>query len=594
MRNRLRKLGGVMKFKLMGKLILSTLIISNFVLASNFKAGTYLGSAPGYKDNIQVEVKVSPKKIESIKIVKHEESPLISDVALERIPSETIEYQTLKVDEVAGATSTSKGIISAVSRALKSAGGDLNSLRKKTAMNIVKENREYNADVIVIGGGGAGLAAAVSAHQNGATVLVLEKMPRVGGNTLIAGSAYNAVDPKRQKPLGVEDSIDLHYKHTYEGGDKLGNPVLIKKFVENAYPGIEWLESLGMEFKDDIFTVLGALYPRSHKPVKPLGTGFIGTYEDYFSKNKGITVLTDSKVEDLIIENGRVTGVKATGRKENIVAKAKNGVVIATGGYGANIDLCQQYNSKLTNAIPTTNHPGATGEVMLMASEKINANLVGLEYIQLLPMGDPSNGSLSGNIEGSVEDRIFVNKSGKRFVAEDERRDVMTNALFEQEDSFMWTIVDSHTYPTEQDKNNFNESIGDLVKKGRAFKGDTIEELATKIKLDPVVLKDTIEKFNIAVENKTDEFERKLFANKLNKGPFYAGARVPTVHHTMGGIEINERTQVLNKNGEIIPGLFAAGEVTGGLHGSNRLGGNALAEITVFGKIAGEEAAKNK
>lgn len=583
-----------MRIKLIDKLVLSTLIISKFTLASNFKPGTYVGSAPGYKDNIQVEVKVNSEKIESVKIVKHDESPLISDTALERIPAEVVEYQSLGVDEVAGATATSKGVIAAVTRALRSAGGDLNTLRKKVGTNVVKENREYNADVIVVGGGGAGLAAAVSAHQNGATVLVLEKMPRVGGNTLIAGSAYNAVDPKRQKPLGIEDSIDLHYKHTFEGGDKLGKPVLIKTFVENSYPGIEWLESLGMGFKDEIFTVLGALYPRSHKPEKPLGTGFIGTYEDYISKNKGITVLTDTKVEDLILENGRVVGVKATGRKENVIAKAKNGVVIATGGFCANVELRQQYNSKLTKAIPTTNHPGATGEVMLMAAEKAAANLVGLQYIQLLPMGDPVSGSLSGNIEGSVEDRIFVNKSGKRFVAEDERRDVMTNALFEQEDAYMWTIVDTHTYPTEQGKNNFNETIEDLVKKGRAFKGETVEELAAKIKVDPAVLKDTIDKFNVAVENKTDEFGRKLFANKLDKAPFYAGPRVPTVHHTMGGIEINEKTQVLDKAGNPIPGLFAAGEVTGGLHGSNRLGGNALAEITVFGKIAGEEAAKNK
>lgn len=583
-----------MKYKLMGKLILSTLIISNLTLANNFKPGNYIGSAPGYKGNIQVEVKVSSEKIEDIKVIKHEESPLISDVALLRIPEEIIEYQSLGVDDVAGATATSKGVISAVTRALRSAGGDLNELRKKVTKNIEKEDKEYSADVIVIGGGGAGLAAAVSAHQNGATVILLEQMPRVGGNTLIAGSAYNAVDPKRQEPLGIKDSIELHYQHTYEGGDKLGKPTLIKTFVENTYPGIEWLESLGMEFKDDIFTVLGALYPRSHKPAKPLGTGFISAYNEYISKNNGITILTDTKAEDLLVENGKVIGVKATGRKENVVAKAKNGVIIATGGFGANVDLRTKYNSKLTKEIPTTNHPGATGELMLTAANKADANLVGLEYIQLLPMGDPISGSLSGNIEGSVEERIFVNKSGKRFVAEDERRDVMTNALFEQEDAFMWTIVDANTYPTEQTKNNFNETIEDLVKSGRAFKGETIEELATKIKVDPVVLRETIEKYNVAVENKTDEFGRKLFSTKLDKAPFYAGPRVPTVHHTMGGLEINEKTQVLDKNGNPIPGLFAAGEVTGGLHGSNRLGGNALAEITVFGKIAGEQAAKNK
>lgn len=580
-----------MKNLFLKKVLTASLILCSTAFGNSYKAGTYLGTAPGYKDNIKVEVKLGKDKIQDIKIISHKESPMVADTALERVPKEIVEFQTLKVDNVAGATSTSRGVINAVSNALKSAGADVESLKKKPMPAIAKKNIKYDTDVVVIGGGGAGLAAAVSAHQNGAKVIVIEKMPRVGGNTLIAGSAYNSADPKRQKPLGIEDSTDLHFKHTYEGGDKLGNPVLIKTFVENTYPGIEWLESLGMGFKDEIFTVLGALYPRSHKPEKPLGTGFIGTYQNYINKNPDIKVLTDTTADELIIKNGRVVGVKATGRKENPTITAKKGVVIATGGFAGNVEMRQKFNSKLNEDVPTTNHPGATGEGLNLAS-KAGADLIGLEYIQLLPMGDPLTGSLSGNIEGSVEDRIFVNKSGKRFVAEDERRDVMTNALFNQEDNFMWVIVDTHTYPTEDSKNNFNETIGDLIKAGRAFRGETIEELATAIEVDPAALKETIAKYNQAVDAKKDEFGRKLFKTKLDKGPFYAGARVPTVHHTMGGIAVNENTQALDKNGTPIPGLYAAGEVTGGLHGANRLGGNALAEITVFGKIAGENAAK--
>jgi urocanate reductase len=231
---------------------------------------------------------------------------------------------------------------------------------------------------------------------------------------------------------------------------------------------------------------------------------------------------------------------------------------------------------------------------MIMA-EKIGANLVGMEHIQLLPMGDPKTGSLSGNIEQGVENRIFVNKEGNRFVDEGQRRDVMTKALFEQKDASMWVIVDKHSYPTGDIKNNFNESIDELVEQGRAFKADTLEDLAKQIGANPENLVKAVAEFNKAVEKGgKDALGRSLFKDKLDSPPYYAGARVPTVHHTMGGIQINTSAQVLDKDGKIIPGLYAAGETTGGIHGSNRLGGNALADMTVFGRIAGESAAAGK
>ena len=227
-------------------------------------------------------------------------------------------------------------------------------------------------------------------------------------------------------------------------------------------------------------------------------------------------------------------------------------------------------------------------------AKSVGANLIGMEQINyyqwvILKL------VVSGNIEKSVENRIFVNKEGKRFVDEGARRDVMTKALFEQEDAFMWVILDSKNYPTGEHKNNFNESIDELVAAGRAFKGDTLEELAEKIGVNPDNLVEAVNKFNEAVETGgPDEFGRTLFQWKIDTAPFYAGPRVPTVHHTMGGIEINEKAEVLDTNGNVIPGLYAAGEVTGGIHGANRLGGNALADVNVFGRIAGESAAKNK
>jgi len=316
---------------------------------------------------------------------------------------------------------------------------------------------------------------------------------------------------------------------------------------------------------------------------------------NYINEHKDdITVLTEVEAKELLVNaEGAVTGFLAEGKNGKITVNAKNGVIIATGGFGSNVEMRDQYNTiwpKLTN-IKTTNHRGATGDGIIMA-EKVNASIVQMEYIQLLPMGDPVTGSLSGNIEQGVENRIFVNAQGNRFVDEGARRDVMTKALMEQTDSMMWVIVDQHSYPTGDTVNNFNETIDSLVKEGRAYKADTLEDLAKQIGVEPANLVKAVEAFNASVDGAKDEFGRTLFMDKLDTAPFYAGKRVPTVHHTMGGIKITPETRVVDQNGEIIKGLFAAGEVTGGIHGANRLGGNALADVHTFGRIAGATAAK--
>jgi len=606
-----------------------------------FTAGTYEGEAEGFHGTIKATVTVTETEITDIAVV-HTETAGLGDKAVEKIVLEIKENTSLNVPMVSGATYSSKGIMAAVEAALEKAGADIAALKSKeiAGSNEKAEDIEKTADVIIIGAGGAGLAAAVSAHQNGASVIVIEKQPQVGGNTIISGSAYNSADPDRQSTLQMTelekktlegilaeeqtdpmvkewqntlkkewdeylasgkttlfDSPTLHKLQTYNGGDKVAEPVLIDTFAENTLPAIKWLEGLGMEFKNEVFTVLGALWNRSHKPVKPLGTGYIETYMSYIEENKSdIEIMLDTKADSFIIEDGAVKGVNAERNGAKVVLHAKNGVVLATGGFGANVEMREQYNKSwpsLKSAL-TTNHTGATGDGIVMAQE-INASLVGMEYIQLLPMGDPKTGSLSGNIEQGVQNRIFVNKEGNRFVDEGARRDVMTKALMDQKDAYMWVIVDQHSYPSGDTKNNFNETIDDLVAAGRAFKGETLEELAAQIGVDPANLVSAVDTFNKAVDGTVaDEFGRTLFADKIDTAPYYAGARVPTVHHTMGGVEINEFAQAVGADGQLIKGLYAAGEVTGGIHGSNRLGGNALADIAVFGRIAGKSAALAK
>lgn len=563
-----------------------------------FRAGTYTAAAKGMGGDVTVEVTVTADEITDIRVTSHKETPGISDMPIKQIPAKIVETQSLAVDTIAGATITSDAILVAVADCLSQAGADVEALRNKKVEVVKAEDITREADVIVIGAGGAGLAAAVTANQAGASVIVIEKTPKAGGNTILAGGALNAVDEGSETALSTKDSVELHYQQTYEGGDKQGDPELVRTLVTNAWDGVEWLQGLGMEFKPGTFTVLGGMWPRAHKPVEPVGTGFFKTYDAYISSHDNIEIMFNTKATDFIIEDGKVIGVVATGETGNkVTLTAKKGVVLATGGFAANVEMRQKFNkawATLDGTIKSTNPPSSTGDGIAMA-EAVKAQLVQMENIQLLPMGDPETGSLSGNIEMGVENRIFVNDEGNRFVDEGARRDVMTAALFEQPNAHMWVILDSHDYPTGNEKNNFNESINELIAAGRAFKGETLEELAGQIGVDPANLAAAVTEFNTHVDAKTaDSFGRTLYANKIDKGPFYAGARVPTVHHTMGGVKINAEAQVIDVDGNIIPGLFAAGEVTGGIHGSNRLGGNALTDTVVFGRIAGTNAAAGK
>lgn len=577
------------------------------VIGSNAAAGTYTGvgdSQQGGPQSLEVSVTVNEQdEVTEVVVTKHNETPGVGTPAIDTIPGLIVELQSANVDVVSGATYTSDAIMMAVLDAIGKAGLDVNAWSEhKEKMMEKAADETLEADVVVVGAGGAGLAAAVQAHMNGATVIVVEKMDKVGGNTILAGGAMNAVDDRSEMALKYNDSVEWHYTQTMNGGDNQGDPVLVHTLVSKAGAAVQWLKDMGMEFKDDtdgLFTVLGGLWPRAHKPVMPVGTGFFDTYNRYIDSNEGVQVILQTKAEKLTQdETGRVNGVICTGPTGNTVTLvAKKGVVMATGGFGANVAYRQVFNTQwedLGDSIKTTNHAGATGDGIRMMSA-LGADFIQMGNIQLLPAGDPVTGSLSGNIEHNVETRIFINKEGNRFVNEGGRRDEMTAALFQQPDYTLWIVMDSDKYPTGTERNNFNESIADLIAAGRAVKGETLDELAEAMGVPADNLKAAVEEFNKHVESKEpDEFGRTLYETPIDNGPFYAGPRMPTVHHTMGGVRINAAAQVIDENGQIIPGLFAAGEVTGGIHGANRLGGNALTDITVFGRIAGESAAAGK
>lgn len=575
--------------------------------AGTYTPGTYTATVTGMKE-MTVTVTFSADAITDIQL-DHQETEGIGVPVCDSLPAEILELQGLGIDAVSGATLTSNAILEGVADCVAQAGGDVDALKAVKKEVVAEADEELTADVVVIGAGGAGMAAAVTATQNGKNVIVIEKTSNMGGNTALAGGALNAVDDGSETALARDDSVEFHYKQTIEGGDNQGDPDLVRTLVENAWDGVEWLKGLGMEFQDGVFTVTGGMWERAHKPVEPEGSGFFKTYKEYMESNDGITMKYNTTAENLIVEDGVVTGVECTGQTGNkVTVKANNGVVLATGGFGQNVEMRQKYNEEtklwptLDETIPSTNTTAITGDGIVMA-EAIGAELVQMGNIQLLPLGDPKTGSLSGNIEHAVESRIFVNKEGNRFVNEGGRRDEMTLALFEQPDTTMFIVMDSDTYPTGDEVNNFNETINDLVAAGRAYKADSLEDLAAQINVPAENLVKSVEEYNRHclggdLEGQADEFGRTLFTdtdkknNGINDGPFYAAERVPTVHHTMGGVKINTETQVIGTDGNVIPGLFAAGEVTGGIHGANRLGGNALTDTVVFGRIAGVRASE--
>ena len=557
-------------------------------------SGTFTATKKGNNDNLTVEVVLTEGHIDSVKVTEHKETPGICEKPIEEIPAAIVAAQSVNIDVIAGATFTSNAIIDGVKQALTDAG-----LNPEDYMGEVKVEKEEDivkdVDVVVVGAGGAGLAAAVEAANGGAKVLVVEKMPKIGGNTMISGGGYNAVDPERQGAMGIEDSVDLFFDQTMKGGDNEGNPDLVRVMVENALAGVEFLEQYGMIWQDEITTAPGGLYQRRHMPGNgSLGAPMMNALSKGCEEND-VEIMLETKAEKIIMKDGKAAGIECVGKTGNkVTVNASKGVIIATGGFGANVEMREEYNTlwpTLGEQILTTNHPGATGDGIVMAKE-VGADLVDMEFIQLFAYGDPNTGSMTGSVMRQPEDAIYLNKEGKRFVNEYERRDVVSSAALDQTDSVMYVVVDGKTYPDDNAPTDFGSTIGAEVEAGRCVKGNTIEELAEAMGMDPAVVKATIDEYNAGVDANKDKFG-KTPMNKIDTAPFYGNLRTPVVHHTMGGVRINVNAEVIDTDGNVIPGLYAAGEVTGDIHGTNRVGANALTDIIVFGRIAGTNAAKN-
>lgn len=609
------------------------------------KSGKYQVKAKGHgSESMLMEVDIDGDKVTSIKVDSSGETKGVADEVFRRLPKTIVENQTLNVDAVSGATISSHGVIDGVAEAIDEAGGDSTEWKNREKPAATKvEDEEITVDVAVVGAGGAGLAAAVRSIQHGERVAVLEKYPQIGGNTSRAGGPMNAAEPEWQskfKALPGEkqtledlantpiEQIDLEYRfdferlqrqikeyidsgtdylfdstllheiQTYLGGkrtDLKGNEIhgkyaLVHELVTNALNSVKWLQDLGVKFDNSQVTEpVGGLWRRGHKPVEPLGYAFIHVLGDWIREH-GVDPYLETRVEKLIIEDGKVRGVIATRADSSTLTVHAKAVILTAGGFGANTKMVQKYNTYWPNIADdstTTNSPAITGDGINLGLEA-GADLFGMGFIQLMPVADPKTGELFTGVVTPPANYIMVNKKGKRFVNEFAERDVLAKAVIEN-GGLIYQIADDKIKDTAY--NTTQESLDAQVKVGTLFRADTLEDLAKQIGMNPAVLVKTIQDYNSYVDRGEDpDFHKNVLGLKCEVAPFYATPRKPAIHHTMGGLVIDTKAHVLNKDGQIIDGLYSAGENAGGIHAGNRLGGNSLADIFTFGRIAANTA----
>lgn len=543
----------------------------------------------GHNGPISVKVSVDHSHIESIEYYNHQETLEVVQQAAETMIDAIIANQSLAVDVASGATVTCQAILKGCENALIQLGFHRNQLYQNND-NEYDEIRpsEKQYDVIIVGAGGAGLSAAVMAAREGASVAVLEKMSEPGGNTVRATAMYNCVDDKLQHPLGIYDSEEDFYNETYNGGYQKAKPELVRILTSQADEGKLFLEELGLQFDSVIDNCLAGKIARGHYSLAHNGTDYVQVLWQACN-DLGVDFYLNTKANELIMAQDNVIGVEAYRKGETIEFYANNGVVLASGGFGQNVEMRMYYNRNLTGELLCSNAPGATGDGIIMAS-KIGASLINMEYIELYPMGDSYDGGLRNSIPNVINKGILVNQQGQRFVREDGARDVLSQAILDQKGSYAYSIVDDD-FEIFADDRSYLEG---LVLMGYVEKANSIDELAHLIDVDADILINTIDQYNQSVALQSDCLGRETLINAIDKPPFYANMKKPTIHHTLGGIEINEMAQVLNQDKQPINGLFAAGEVTGGIHGANRLGGNSFPDMIVFGRIAGKNAALNQ
>ena len=593
-------------------------------------SGDFTATAKGFGGDVSVTLTLTDGAITGCTAEGKDETEGVGSQAIAKMPGEIAESGSIAVDGVSGATVTSTAIKEAAAAALTAAGLNPDDYKTAVENDATAEDSTVDADVVVVGAGGAGMTAAITAAGEGKSVVILESQSMVGGNSVRATGGMNAGKTVYQdenefgesagvektlktaaekyadnetitalaktvseqwaayqaNPTGYFDSVELMELDTMIGGKGINDPELVETLCANSADAIDWLDEHGITLHN-VSSFGGASVKRIHRPVNAEGkTVSVGSYMipllQENCEKAGVKMMLDTTATEILTDaNGAAVGVKATGASGETVTVNAKAVVLATGGFGANLDMVVKYKPELKGFM-TTNAPGIQGQGIEMA-QAIGAATVDMDQIQIHPTVEANTAALI--TEGLRGDgAILINEEGQRFIDEVGTRDVVSAAEIAQTGSYSWLVVD-------QAMVDASSVIQGYIKKGYTVTGETYEELGKAMGVDAAAFAETMDKWNGYVEAKNDpDFGRTSFANPLNTAPYYAVKVTAGVHHTMGGLKINANTEVLNEKGEVIPGLFAAGEVTGGVHGANRLGGNAVADFTVFGRIAGAAA----
>ena len=625
-----------MKFRSFALVLLLILLAAASALAEKapLTPGQYEATVTARNGDLTVRITVSENAIESAAVVSHSETVGVADAAIECIPQDIVKAQSIAVDAYTGATITSRSIAYAVQKALEQAGGTRSDWSAPVSRkNITDEVKELSADVVVVGAGAAGMSAAVSAAENGASsVIVVETLSTIGGNAMVSGGFLEYMDPPEaimpyNNPgydAAVTALLEQDYsaepqmkawqdtvREQYEAFKASGSPYVFDSqellamqyhelrlgrpddtligYAQKSHAVCEWFGEMGVDWARNQI-IIGFPWPRwSYVPGAPGGSGYFAALEKNIEDNKlPVEILLETKATDLITHDGTVTGVvaKAVDGTTYRIAGTK-GVVLATGGFASNGDMLVKYNTQwegMTKDVPSDNRQGTDGHGLEMALS-VGAGTAIMDQYMLFPLGSPLDGSLTHGINGNFA--MYVNKEGRRFVDETLDRNTLSQAIFSQDGGICYIIGDSENSGLTADGSLSGESLDYLLSTRSVFMADTIEELAAQIGMEPQVLADSVASYNTAAQNFSDpEFGRTGFDETcpIDKAPFFACPRTPTVHIILGGLTCAGTGEVISTEGKPIPGLYAVGEITAGGAALSSFADGMMLGAHLFGK----------
>ena len=552
---------------------------------SNFNAGTYSATVPGRNGDLTVEVEVTDEKIVRVEVTNHVETPGLCDGAVTDIPQAIIDSQSIAVDTISGATVTSEAVIAAATEALLAAGAKKEYIEENKADKKEAQAVEYTADVVVAGGGCAGLTTAIEAANAGAKVILIEKLAMLGGSTARSGGKIQAAGTELQKENGIEDSVEQYIAYLDEVYNGKADKEFTDFYATHSAETYNWLVEQGVEFKDHIVQVHPSITPfRIHETAEGTGAGITNVLADK-ARELGVEIIMNTPATELIIKDGTIVGLKATNSNEDDITINADSVILATGGYDQNKELMAEMAPSFVGGATNVSE-GNTGDAIYMVKEA-GANIIKNDLTVGLVFDLSATQFLPYNTFEEVG--LLVNTDGERFMNEFEfmfkrtRRVLNSNGVPE-----LYYILDQSKY---------NEMFEYAIEAGKMFKADTIEELAEMIGMNPETLRATVDRYNELSNKGVDEDfgKQSEYMNALSsEGPYYASHFTLITSGSFGGPQISMQGEVINTDGNVIPGLYAAGECASGqMFGYEYPGsGTAIQAFVTFGRVTGTTAAK--